>query len=864
MKGWLKRWGLYRLIPAVILLLALLFSMLGAQMYREVAALRSAPQDNVQWTLAQVEIELLTLLDTLRAAQDAGKADPRRLAELRKRFDIFYSRNRTIARSQGFQDLRTIEQFSTALGAVRQTLDDQLPLIDGDDPALFAGLPDLEEQFQAIRPTTRQLSLIGIRKFAELSDKRRHDFGLLVFQTAGVGLVLIVALIFALAVLYRQRQIAQASSAKVRESRSRFANTVNVSLDAIIVADGDGTILDFNPAAEKTFGYSHARAVGADMADLIVPPTLHAAHKEGMRRYLRSGKSKLVGKGRFELDAMHANGSIFPVEMSIGAAAGENGEPIFIAYVRDISKRKRIEVELTNARDKALAADKAKSQFLAVMSHEMRTPLNAVMATLDLLDRTELKPRQRDFLQTAITSGEILQHHIDDVLDLTRIEAGAIDLQAERFDIRDLIAEVERSTQLAADKKGDAVSVQIDLDETQICLDRNRLRQILLNLVSNAIKFTDDGTIDIIAASHADTDDRRVLTFEVKDTGIGIAPEDLGRIFGDFVTLDPSYQRKAEGYGLGLAICRRIAAAMGGKITVRSERGVGSSFLVTLPEAEETQTTEERRPESTSAAVPSGASLRVLMVEDNETNRFVARAMLEEEGCTVVEAVDGKDGVAKAQEERFDLILMDISMPRLDGIEAARMIRSGSGASKAVPIVCLTAHAMSETRDALHEAGVTDCLIKPLRRKNLQHVLSMVLKHDRAQEHDGDPETDILIDPVLLNELATLMPPERLNRSFGRFIEEVRSLRAQFETLCESRDSQAVLKHAHHLTGSSGMFGAVALTEAFRHFQDLAAAGDMASILELLDDVDALGQETIAAFETEGWAARRPVPTEAS
>ncbi|RLQ88867.1 hybrid sensor histidine kinase/response regulator [Notoacmeibacter ruber] len=856
----LERWRPFHFIPLVILLLGALFTTLGVQMYREVSILRSAPQDNVQWTLAQIEIELLKFLNALRAAELAAEPEPQLLDEVRTRFDIFYSRIATIEGSRAFDGLTALDEFQGGLSSARDALNESVGLIDGDDAALSAALPQLETRFESLQPAVRNLSLNGVREFASLSDERRRNFSLLVFQTAGVGLVLIIALILALAVLFWQRKVAERRSEQIRESRSRYANTVDVSLDAIIVANGEGKILDFNTAAEKTFGYSKARAIGSEMAELIVPVALRQAHREGMRRYLRTGQSKLVGGDRIELEALHSDGSIFPVELSIGVAAGQGGQPLFISYVRDISGRKKIEAELTNARDRALEADKAKSQFLAVMSHEMRTPLNAVLATLDLLRHSQLDERQGKFVKTAITSGEILQHHIDDVLDLTRIEAGAIDLRPRAFDIAELVDEVQNSMQLAAAPKGNRIFTDVSIDDTVVCLDRNRLRQILLNLVGNANKFTEKGEICVTVSEQPDPDGRPRLVIEVKDTGIGIAQKDLHRIFDDFVTLDPSFKRTAEGYGLGLAICRRIAAAMGGKITVRSEEHVGSSFTVSVPQAEgfaaalqDDDVSSERE-----GALPAGASLHILLVEDNETNRFVARAMLEEENCTVEEAVDGQDGVEKAAEERFDLILMDISMPRLDGIEASRAIRHGSGPSRDVPIVCLTAHAMTETQDAMEGAGVTDWLIKPLRRKNLRRILSTALEGETSPGQTIDEASEGIVDHSVVEELRSLMKEEKFQRSLQKFIGDLTTMRHDFERFCRSGENEEALKLAHSLAGSSGMMGAVALSEVFRHLQDLAHDGDTESILELLDDVDDLAHETVSILEVTAGQETRP------
>lgn len=835
-----------RWTSVAVLLICVVLGVLGSQLARELTFLRAAPNDNIQWTLAQVEVELLTLLNAVRVAGAAPGPEEALLSQVRTRFDIFYSRAATISNSPVFSELAADEAVSVPLQRLIGDLKDAVPLIDESDERLAEGLSDLILTFEQLRPTVRRLSLEGVREFADLSDNRRRKFAQLLFQTAGAGAFLIVALFAALAILFNQRRIADERLHEIRKNDDRYANTVNASLDAIIVANGAGTILDFNPAAETVFGYSRARAIGSDMADLIVPEELRDAHKRGMRRYAETGERRLVGSGRFEMDAKRSTGATFPVEMTIGVSEGIDGKPIFISYVRDIADRKRIETELRNARDQALAADTAKSQFLAVMSHEMRTPLNGVMAVLDLLEGSRLDSPQRGYVETAIASGEILQHQIDEILDLARIEAGAIDLRPTLFDIDELLSEVRRSHEVTASKRRNRIVQSVDLVERKVWLDRNRLRQVLLNLVGNAVKFTENGEIAINAADQEDDTGRRTITFSVVDTGIGIGEDYLESIFDDFVTLDTSYRRQAEGFGLGLAICRRITHAMDGTISVDSTPGVGSSFTLCIPESQSRPVSADSGTEPAQRLKLTGEGMSVLLVEDNETNRFVAKAMLEDEGCSVSEAADGLEGVEKAEAEAFDLILMDISMPNLDGLEAARRIRTGSGPCRDIPIVCLTAHAVRDEEDKMQAVGITDFLIKPLRRRNLGALLKG-MSRSRSRTRTATPEPDAsLVDNAVLDELRSVLTEEKHRSSIKAYCIEAEAMAAQLADAAGRGDLDEVRKLSHDLAGASALFGAVALARELRLVQEMAVVKDSEAVRAALIRLSALTSDTVA------------------
>ena len=597
-------------------------------------------------------------------------------------------------------------------------------MIDAADD-LAAKLNALDDELSQLRPLVRRITLKGVTQFAADTDAQRRHFVELLTRTATIDAMLICGLIGTLVVLYRQIQISRRAADEMQRGKDRYAKTINASLDAIIVTDPGGTILDFNPAAAEMFGFRPEDAIGKPVVELIIPPRFRPAHLGGVESFMSAEVGKLIGKGRLRTKAMRSDRHEFPVELSLAAVSGDTG-PIIVAFVRDISKQIAAERALESARDEALAASEAKSRFVAVMSHEMRTPLNGVVGILDLLRGSALSPAQSKLVETAMTSAEILNQHVDDVLDTSRIHANRMDLAPSAFDFTQLANDVLGVTAAAAKARGNRVAFDAPPDLPKFYADRKRLQQVVINLVANAIKFTSDGRITIRAeVVHADAG-AATLEVSVSDTGIGIPEEHLDRIFEDFVTLDAGYRRAAQGTGLGLPICRNIVRMMGGDIGVESRVGHGSRFWfrVSLPVANVSETAERR---ASPALAQNGQtkSLKVLVVEDIETNRMVVKHMLEDHGCEVTLAVDGEDGVGCAEREVFDVILMDISMPGVDGVEATRRVRnSPSAQSRAAPIFALTAHALPHEHEAFLRAGMQGCLVKPIRSHKIESLLA--------------------------------------------------------------------------------------------------------------------------------------------
>jgi PAS domain S-box-containing protein len=794
-------------VAAVLVVTFLLFGAgiwtLSADARREIDALATANADSTQWSLAQSEVEFLRLRT---AILEADPDDPKSLDRVRRTFDVFYSRVQTIRSSRNFADVQQVPDVAEALAAFGAFLDHGVPLIDGPDETLGAALPDLDARSARLAPDLRTVSLAGVKVFARRSEAQREQVASALRNLALVAIllaVLVVAFIALMALLLRSSR-RRAEQLQLAESRLRAIATT--SLDAILVVGRDGRILDFNGAAQQIFGYTPKEAIGQPMADLIVPAHHRPAHDAGMHRFLTGGEKRVVGKGRVQLEARDKTGRIFPVDLSIETAESADGT-IFVSFLRDISRRAAAERDLVEARDRALAGEKAKAEMLATMSHEMRTPLNGILGTLQLLGTTVLDARQRGYAEMMETSGRMLLHHVNTVLDISRTDAGMVRSTNAVFDPVETLQALVGALSAQAAARGNVIVLRPGGDPPGLSIgDSDLLSQILANLIGNAIKFTENGRIDIECERLPGGD---LVEVRVSDTGIGIAEDQLDRVFEDFVTLDPSYSRKVEGTGLGLGIVRRLVAVMQGEVGVESEPGEGSVFWVRIPLASaEPEASPAPRLAPERPTVVSGAT--VLLVEDNEINRLVARGLLDSFGCDVTEAHDGEAGVALSAERRFDIILMDISMPRLDGVSATRAIREGGGPNAATPVIALTAHALPVDRQRFREAGMTDVVIKPLMQDDLRRALA--------------PHLATKPDKALKDRPVTSFLTEELSARAWQELEA--GLRTVEDRLAAGEEPAGLRFAIHRLAGTAAVLGATDLHEAFRAAESAAALAD--------------------------------------
>ena len=406
------------------------------------------------------------------------------------------------------------------------------------------------------------------------------------------------------------------------------------------------------------------------------------------------------------------------------------------ASLRTEELERRVEertIDLNDAKDKAEAASRLKSEFLANMSHEIRTPLNGVMGMLELLKESGLRSQQQQYADVSLSSARSLLSLINDILDYSKIEASQLQLDEHAFDLRQIATEVV--TISAAQKNQADVDVLLDFAPTappQVVGDSLRIRQVLTNLVSNALKFTQSGQVVVDINAVPDAEQNYTYRFAVRDTGIGIAEDKLSVIFGKFAQADSSTTRQYGGTGLGLAISQQLINMMGGRIHVSSEPGCGSefSFHLQLPvvTAEASVNGESLAGQaadlpSVTSEQPTTAGMPVLLADDNEVNRLVAGETLRRLGCEVTVAEDGQQALDLLQQQAFAVVLMDCQMPVMDGYESTRQIRRLPSDSRNVPVIALTAHAMAGDRDKCLAAGMNDYLAKPFSLETLQKKL---------------------------------------------------------------------------------------------------------------------------------------------
>jgi two-component system sensor histidine kinase/response regulator len=524
----------------------------------------------------------------------------------------------------------------------------------------------------------------------------------------------------------RQRQQQAKVEMALLQSAAEFGTLFDAANDAIFIVDGAARFLEANQVACQRLGY--ARGELLQMTVPQIEPPRCAADLD--RRW-----AELMENGEALVETVHLrkDGSEFPVEISSRLFLYRQ-RPAVLAVARDISERKRAEaeaqaraLELERAKTEAENANRAKSEFLANMSHEIRTPMNGITGTTGLLLDTPLTGEQRDYAETIRKCSTALLAIVNDILDLSKIEAGKMSLEPGAFDLIACLADTGDFCAAQALAKGIEYNFVAETQSCWVWGDVGRIRQIVLNLLSNAIKFTDSGRVTLRVTGSPCEEGRRLFQVAVEDTGIGIAAEQLPLLFRKFSQVDSSLMKKREGAGLGLAISRELAELMGGSLAVASEPGKGSTFLLTVP----LTLTEPEHPEGGGLEALHhaldeefrGKRRRILVAEDDPVNQKIAVRMLEKLGCHVDLASNGKEAVEMVGRFPYDLIFMDCGMPEMDGFAACREIRSRKSGTTQTPIVALTAHVIAGTREQCAAAGMDDYLAKPVTPAMMGSVL---------------------------------------------------------------------------------------------------------------------------------------------
>ena len=787
------------------------------------------------------------------------------------------------------------------------------------------------------------IGVISVQSIEEEGRFAETDSRLLATIAANVGVAIQNARLFS----------------EVERQRQYLESLVAVSPAAVVVMDADERVTDWNPAAAELFGYSAEEAFGRPIDELVFGTTDSDEGREITEEAMTVGRANRITQ------RLRKDGTPVDVELMLVPLMVDGSHVGSLGIYHDVT-------ELQRARQEAEAATQAKSAFLATMSHEIRTPMNAVIGMTDLLLGTQLTGEQREFAEVVRSSGDALLHVIDDILDYSKIEAGKLDLEREPFSVRECVEGALDIVAPRAWEKGIELACLIEeAAPAGILGDEARLRQILLNLLSNAVKFTEAGEVVAVVDAEAKGAGSYRLELSVRDTGIGIAPERMDRLFASFSQVDASTTRRFGGTGLGLAISKRLVELMGGTISVQSEQGSGSTFRIALPvEAAEAEsrfpqggglphlagkrilvvddnamnreimtrharswgmepimaelpsralalieagerfdvavldmvmpemdglslaeqirsrrseqdlpllllsslgplqhaqstgvfaaqlpkpfkasqlynmllqllTTKGPIQDAAEGAVdgkPATSSLRILLAEDNVMNQKVALRLLERLGYQADVALNGLEAVAALERQLYDVVLMDVQMPELDGLDASRRICDRWPQESRPQIIAMTANALPEDRQACFAAGMNDYLVKPIRADELAAALKRARPlRDRGAGSGG---REMSLEAAALQSLRDLGGAEFLAEVVDVFLADAPALITTLRSSLEGHDTEELRRAAHTLKSNGSTLGASAFAEACRAVEQYAKDGRLDDVPQLVDRIE--------------------------
>jgi two-component system CheB/CheR fusion protein len=643
----------------------------------------------------------------------------------------------------------------------------------------------------------------------------------------------------------------------LRESEGRLRAIVETAVDGIITIDAWGKITSFNPAAVRLFGYTPEEVFGRNVK-LLMPAPYHREHDTYLHNYLTTGSRKVIGVGR-EVVGLRKDGSTFPMDLAVSETfLGERR--IFTGIVRDISERNRALKELAETKEAAEAASRSKSEFLANMSHEIRTPMTAILGFANMVvHKDQDKAGRVECAQIIRRNALHLLELINEILDLSKIEALQMSVECVPCDLLILLSEIFSLMRPRAVEKGLEFEVSFDgMIPRQLQTDSLRLRQILVNLLGNAVKFTDSGKISVRICDEGAGTANIALRIDVCDTGIGMSQEQLSRLFRPFAQADESITRKFGGTGLGLAISARLAKLLNGDISVITEQGIGSTFTLRIgggPSAGiemASDLTESMLPKSMDGLAQPFVALRgrILLVDDGRDNQRLLRMLLADAGAEVILAENGRIAVDIATNQPFDLILMDMQMPVMDGYAATKELRNRG---LTIPIIALTAHAMSDDRARCMACGCTYYLSKPIREETLLKTVGHHLGNGLSRVPVMEVDKPVTIGSLPPQDSGSsshiksrLSGDPRIRKILPEFVDGLPDKVRQMLDLMQSNDLAELQNLIHQLRGASGGYGFDAVTDPARKAEESIKllkspeiiAAEINSLIEILRRIE--------------------------
>lgn len=614
----------------------------------------------------------------------------------------------------------------------------------------------------------------------------------------------------------------------LRKSEKRFRNLFENSPDGIIVLDYDNKILDINPAGCRLLNQRRNDVIGNNVANLASTKPLVDALPD------QTNMNEIEGRN---FEAVLKKDDLQEITIELNMSRFEfTGKPALLLHARDVTDRKEIEEALLREKENAEQANRLKSQFVFNVSHEIRTPLNAIIGLSEaILSRTE-PDEIHNYSNNILRESDNLLTLVGDLLDHAKIEAGKMMLESLPFDLQELLESIINSTSALVSSKDLQFKVVVKNELPRFLIgDSLRLRQVLMNLISNAVKFTEEGSVELIVDLLDKKEEEVTVRFAVKDTGIGIPEEQQKNIFKSFTQADGSTTRKFGGTGLGTTIAKQLVGLMGGTIALESEINRGSTFWFDVSLAIE-KSPEKRANLQGEVVVEEEEGIfigNILVVEDYPTNQQVARLHLEEQGHRVTIAGNGKLALAECEWQTFDLILMDVQMPEMDGYAATKHIRNGETLCTNIPIIALTAHADATSRKNCLDAGMNDVITKPIRRKHLLETVHHWMKLIKTGSNIEQIDMNDYIETETENETAQKetvpFDLEEAIEVFGdldtvmsimsEFLENVEKQQQIIDNALENQDFETIRKEAHSVKGGAASIEAQALSASAKSLE---------------------------------------------